>query len=112
MLDKSKLGARFTCFQCGTKFYDLNRPTSNCPECKADQSDAPVQDFRRMLSSRKRKPEKEEAPPVAPTPADEDDDLGKGGESNEDEDGIGVETDLPEADEEEEEEEAKELLPS
>ena len=32
MLDKSKLGNRFTCYECGTKFYDLNRPAALCPQ--------------------------------------------------------------------------------
>ena len=50
MLDKSKLGNRFTCFKCGTKFYDLNRPAALCPECGADQVDAPVRDIKSVLS--------------------------------------------------------------
>lgn len=54
MLDKSKLGTRYTCFQCGTKFYDLNRPVAQCPECGADQAEAPVRDIRSILSSGKR----------------------------------------------------------
>ena len=40
MQDKAKLGTRYTCFECETKFYDLNRPAPICPECTADQSDA------------------------------------------------------------------------
>ena len=32
-MDKSKLGQRYTCFKCGTKFYDLNRPEPLSPEC-------------------------------------------------------------------------------
>jgi len=84
MLDKSKLGARYICFQCGTKFYDLNRPTPICPECQADQSDAPVQDIRRMLSSRGKRKPKEEAPPPPPVAKpDEDDDLGSAVEGDE-----------------------------
>jgi hypothetical protein len=85
MLDKSKLGARFTCFQCGTKFYDLNRPTPTCPECQADQGEAPAQDFRRMLSSRKRKTEEPPAP-EPPKAKDEDDDLAQSNEGDGDSD--------------------------
>jgi hypothetical protein len=102
MLNKSKLGARFTCFQCGTKFYDLNRPTPTCPECQADQSDAPVQDFRRMLSSRKRKTEEPPAPEPKAETKDEDDDLGtvppkdEGEDEDEDEDSGTEEGDSPE----------------
>ena len=35
------LGSKFTCFKCGSKFYDLNRPKALCPKCGADQKDAP-----------------------------------------------------------------------
>ena len=31
MQDKSKLGTRFTCYECGVKFYDLNKPEPVCP---------------------------------------------------------------------------------
>lgn len=50
MLDKTRLGARYTCFKCSTKFYDLNRPAPICPECGADQTEAPVQDVKALLS--------------------------------------------------------------
>lgn len=49
MQDKSKLGSRFTCFQCGLKFYDLNRPEPNCPKCGADQRDNPTPDPREAI---------------------------------------------------------------
>ncbi len=51
MYDKAKLGARYTCFECGTRFYDLNRPTPLCPECGTHQGEAPVRDIRALLSS-------------------------------------------------------------
>lgn len=35
-----KLGNKFDCFNCGTKFYDLGRGTAVCPKCGADQKDA------------------------------------------------------------------------
>lgn len=54
MYDKAKLGSRYTCFQCGTKFYDLNRPDPLCPECSADQRNAPVRDIKALLSGRKK----------------------------------------------------------
>jgi len=47
--DKAALGSRYTCFQCGTKFYDLNRPEPTCPECNADQREAPVRDVKSLL---------------------------------------------------------------
>ena len=50
MLDKSKLGKRYTCHECGTKFYDLNRPKPVCPDCDADPSEAPIRDISLILS--------------------------------------------------------------
>lgn len=35
-----KLGNKYDCFNCGTKFYDLGRGTAVCPKCGADQKDA------------------------------------------------------------------------
>lgn len=52
MQDKSKLGTRYTCFQCGTKFYDLNRPAALCPSCGADQKDDPNPDPREAVLAR------------------------------------------------------------
>jgi uncharacterized protein (TIGR02300 family) len=37
----SGLGTKYTCFRCGAKFYDLNRPKALCPKCGADQREAP-----------------------------------------------------------------------
>lgn len=65
-LDKTKLGNRYTCFSCGTKFYDLNRPVPTCPECGADQNDAPVQDLKALLSRSRRAPVQEEEPEPEP----------------------------------------------
>lgn len=50
MLDKARLGTRYVCFSCGTKFYDLNKPTPTCPECGKDQREAPVRDIKSLLS--------------------------------------------------------------
>lgn len=30
-------GKKFTCYSCGSKFYDLNKPEKICPKCGADQ---------------------------------------------------------------------------
>jgi uncharacterized protein (TIGR02300 family) len=30
---KKKLGNRLECPDCGTKFYDLNKPIPSCPSC-------------------------------------------------------------------------------
>ena len=53
MYDKALLGNRYTCFQCGTKFYDLNRPEPLCPECNADPREAPVRDIKALLAGRR-----------------------------------------------------------
>jgi len=36
-----KYGQRFTCYQCGIKFFDLGKPKPLCPKCGADQKKAP-----------------------------------------------------------------------
>ena len=81
MLDKARLGNRYTCYECGTKFYDLNRPAPICPECQADQGDAPVQDVKTLLSkggrgkgARAPKPEPEEDSVATTDDSDEDED--------------------------------------
>jgi uncharacterized protein (TIGR02300 family) len=35
-----KLGTKYTCFSCGTKFYDLGKSDPVCPKCGANQKDA------------------------------------------------------------------------
>lgn len=37
----SKYGNKFTCWSCGTKFYDLNKPNPKCPKCGADPAADP-----------------------------------------------------------------------
>ena len=39
------LGKKYTCFECGTKFYDLGRPEPICPRCGVDQRLAPGSDY-------------------------------------------------------------------
>jgi len=34
-----KLGTKFECFSCGTKFYDLGKSEPVCPKCGANQKD-------------------------------------------------------------------------
>jgi uncharacterized protein (TIGR02300 family) len=36
------LGAKHTCFKCGTKFYDMKKPEPLCPKCGADQRESPA----------------------------------------------------------------------
>ena len=61
MSRSAHLGTRYTCFSCGCRFFDLNRPEAICPDCgspqdagsksktsrraaSAEESEAPVQD--------------------------------------------------------------------
>lgn len=79
--DKAKLGTRYSCFQCGTKFYDLNRPEPICPnpDCKANQVDAPANDIRTILLARRRAAKAAKAAAKAAEEEEEtpdDDDLG------------------------------------
>lgn len=107
MLDKAKLGKRYACYECGTKFYDMNRPAALCPQCQADQANAPVRDIRSLLSGGGRKYEKFED--------DEDDaelglrDEDEDADEEDDDDLLGVDDEDDEgAGEEEPEEEAGE----
>lgn len=88
-LDKTKLGTRYTCFSCGTKFYDLNRPLPTCPECDADQNEAPVQDLKALLSRSRRSmpvPPVAEPEKVEDTESTDDDDDGLFDKADEEDD--------------------------
>ena len=52
MQDRSKLGTRFTCYECGKKFYDLNKPEPVCPGCGANQLEDPTPDPRVAVMER------------------------------------------------------------
>lgn len=74
------LGTKHTCFECGTRFYDLKKPAPICPKCGSDQRE------RRSIGSppppEKKRPPKPVVEPVAEVaeeeleegdePADED----------------------------------------
>lgn len=51
---KAKLGEKYTCFSCGARFYDMNKPEPLCPKCGADQ---------------RKKPKTSDASPPTPAPA-------------------------------------------
>jgi hypothetical protein len=36
-----RLGHKWTCFSCSTRFYDLAKTPIVCPRCGKDQKDAP-----------------------------------------------------------------------
>ena len=52
MQDKSKLGTRFSCYECSKKFYDLNKPEPVCPGCGANQLEDPTPDPRVAVMER------------------------------------------------------------
>lgn len=76
-----KLGTKFECFNCGTKFYDLGKSEPLCPKCGANQKDSVKAEAPAVsqASRRKRKPEvikpvepvEEEAEPLDELPVDE-----------------------------------------
>jgi uncharacterized protein (TIGR02300 family) len=51
VLTAEELGARYKCYKCGIKFYDLGKTQPICPSCGEDQNN---EETRRMLK-RKRK---------------------------------------------------------
>ena len=59
-----KLGNKFDCFSCGTKFYDLGKSESICPKCGANQKDASHSDSAATSQSSRRKRKAEVAKPV------------------------------------------------
>jgi hypothetical protein len=38
---RSKLGEKWTCFNCNVAFYDLGRKAKICPKCGANQAEKP-----------------------------------------------------------------------
>jgi hypothetical protein len=59
---RARLGTKYTCFACGAKFYDLNKPEPICPKCKADQRERPAE------SSKPASPTPVPLPPPPPPP--------------------------------------------
>jgi len=62
-----KLGFKFVCFACNTKFYDLNKPKAICPKCSADQADRP-----RVPVEKPKKVQRKSKPPMASLLAEEE----------------------------------------
>jgi hypothetical protein len=87
----SKLGAKWNCFRCGAKFYDLNKPQPLCPKCGADQRERP-----KVTASPQSAPAPRKQPrPMAPLLEDEDD----GSVRYEEDIDLGVRTEIDEPDE-------------
>jgi len=87
----TKLGTKWSCFKCGAKFYDLNKPEPLCPKCGADQRTRP-----KVAPAASPAPEKKKQPrPMAPLLEDEDD----GTVRYEEDIDLGVRTEADEPDE-------------
>jgi hypothetical protein len=39
---KERLGTKWVCYACETRFYDLKKPEPICPKCEADQRESPT----------------------------------------------------------------------
>ena len=39
---KERLGKKWVCYACETRFYDLKKPEPICPKCQADQRESPT----------------------------------------------------------------------
>ena len=85
------LGAKHTCFKCGAKFYDLNKPEPLCPKCGADQRQRPKVTVSAPAPAPRKQPR-----PMAPLLEDEDD----GSVRYEEDIDLGVRTEIDEPDEE------------
>ncbi len=69
MVDLSRFGTKHTCWSCGCRFYDLNRPNPTCPKCGSSPSESKPSSARKLRLV-------EDAAPHAPSPNDiESDDI-------------------------------------
>jgi uncharacterized protein (TIGR02300 family) len=59
-----KLGTKYDCFNCGTKFYDLGKPEPVCPKCGANQKDAVTSESQAASQSSRRRRKAETAKPI------------------------------------------------
>jgi hypothetical protein len=88
----SKLGTKWGCYNCGSRFYDLNKPEPLCPKCGADQRQRPKVSAHPTPAP---PPPKKQPRPMAPLLDDEDD----GTVRYDEEFDLGVRTDIDEAEE-------------
>jgi uncharacterized protein (TIGR02300 family) len=59
-----KLGTKYDCYSCGTKFYDLGKTEPVCPKCGANQKDAGTSDSAAAGQASRRKRKAEVVKPV------------------------------------------------
>ena len=61
-----KLGTKFECFNCGTKFYDLGKSEPLCPKCGANQKDSVQAETPTSSQASRRKRKAEVLKPIEP----------------------------------------------
>ncbi|MCX8000260.1 MAG: TIGR02300 family protein [Leptospiraceae bacterium] len=71
---ENPLGKKHTCYACGKKFYDLNKPQAICPGCGADQKSKPALKSR---AAKLRYSEFDVVDEELPTPLDEEIEFGE-----------------------------------
>jgi uncharacterized protein (TIGR02300 family) len=59
-----KLGTKYDCYNCGTKFYDLGKPEPVCPKCGANQKAAVTSESLAASQSSRRRRKVETAKPI------------------------------------------------
>ncbi|HEX2643378.1 MAG TPA: TIGR02300 family protein [Thermoanaerobaculia bacterium] len=59
-----KLGTKYDCYNCSTKFYDLGKSDPICPKCGADQRDSMASEAPSTSQSSRRKRKTETPRPV------------------------------------------------
>jgi hypothetical protein len=65
---KERLGQKWTCFSCGSRFYDLNKPAPLCPRCNADQRQSPAAKAPPTSKAKAKAKKAAAAPPPPPPP--------------------------------------------
>lgn len=66
-----KLGTKFECYSCGTKFYDLGKSDPVCPKCGANQKDVSSSDTPSTGQSSRRRRKAEIVPKAIDVEEDE-----------------------------------------
>ena len=66
---RHKLGHKWVCFECSSRFYDLNKPEALCPRCGIDQRAAPPPEVEKKPKRKKRKSEPLASAPELPDAA-------------------------------------------
>ena len=59
-----KLGTKYDCYNCGTKFYDLGKSAPICPKCAADQRDSGHSDSPAVSQASRRRKKAEVVKPI------------------------------------------------